>query len=73
MNYLISTNKNSSKTNFPEDEQSIPLDQVFIIVSGAGDEEIAVRAMKQGASVYLFKDNDFSFLAFFDITVINSL
>ena len=73
LNYLISTNKNSSKTNFPEDEQSIPLDQVFIIVTGAGDEEIAVRAMKQGASDYLIKDNDLSFLAFLDITVNKSL
>ena len=28
----------------------------FIIVTGAGDEEIAVKAMKAGASDYLIKD-----------------
>lgn len=73
LDYLISTNKNDSNAIEPEDEQSTLLDQVFILVTGAGDEEIAVQAMKRGASDYLIKDMDLSFLAFLDITVNKSL
>ena len=66
LEFLISDSKDKSD---PLGENLPILDQAFIIVTGAGDEEIAVKAMKQGASDYLIKDVDLSFLAFLDITV----
>jgi CheY-like chemotaxis protein len=66
--------KDNFDLNSSSDSEYVVLrDQVFIIVTGAGDEEIAVKAMKQGASDYLIKDIDFSFLAFLDITVKRAL
>ncbi len=40
----------------------VPMDIPVIIVTGAGDEEIAIRAMKAGASDYLIKDIDGRYL-----------
>lgn len=73
LQFLIAESNESSKEMDFESDSSILLDQVFIIVTGAGDEEVAVKAMKHGASDYLIKDLDFSFLAFLDITVKKSL
>ncbi len=73
LQFLIASNKESTNNIDLEFDSSILIDQVFIIVTGAGDEEVAVKAMKHGASDYLIKDLDFSFLAFLDITVKKSL
>lgn len=61
--------KNNKKKEDHDTDTMVLVDQPFIIVTGAGDEEIAVKAMKQGASDYLIKDIDFNFLTFLDITV----
>lgn len=45
----------------------------FVIVTGTGDEEIAVNAMKQGAYDYLIKDNDGSYLKTLTVTVDNAI
>jgi len=44
-----------------------------IIVTGAGDEEIAVNAMKAGAYDYLIKDAERNYLKILPITVENAL
>lgn len=44
-----------------------------IIVTGAGDEEIAVRAWKAGAHDYLIKDHERNYLKTVSITVENTL
>ncbi len=73
LHFILSKSKNFPKIK-EQDSNSTPLpDQAFIIVTGAGDEEIAVNAMKQGASDYLIKDKDLSFLAFLDLTVKKAL
>lgn len=41
----------------------------FVIVTGKGDEEIAVQAMKEGASDYLIKDADGNHLKTLQITI----
>ena len=66
LDFLSKEIKNNKETFF---ENFNSLDQAFIIVTGAGDEEVAVKAMKEGASDYLIKDLDFNFLTFLDITV----
>ena len=73
LKFLISKSNDSKNVDAIENGSSIILSQVFIIVTGVGDEEIAVKAMKQGASDYLIKDLDFSFLTFLDITVKKAL
>lgn len=45
----------------------------IIIVTGSGDEKIAVRAMKMGASDYLIKDPDFNYLKILSITIDNAI
>ena len=41
----------------------------FVLVTGSGDEEIAVEAMKMGVKDYLIKDNDRSYLQLLAVTV----
>ena len=48
-------------------------DLPFIVVTGTGSEEIAVRAMKQGARDYLIKDADGYYLTVLPSTVKNVL
>ena len=45
----------------------------FIIMTGAGDQELAVQAMKRGAYDYLVKDVEGNHLKALDITVRNAL
>lgn len=45
----------------------------FIIITGTGDEEMAVRAMKSGAYDYLIKDPDSNYLKTLSVTVENAL
>lgn len=45
----------------------------FVIVTGAGDEEVAVRAMKNGAYAYLVKDKDGNYLKTLPMTVENAI
>jgi signal transduction histidine kinase len=44
-----------------------------ILITGAGDEETAIRAMKAGASDYLVKDPEYSYLKTLGITIENAL
>ncbi len=46
-------------------------DTPVIIVTGTGDEEIAVRAMKAGASDYLIKDHERNYLKVLPVSVEN--
>ncbi len=48
-------------------------DVPIIVITGAGDEEIAVKAMKAGASDYVVKDLDRSYLAVLPVTVEKAL
>ena len=73
LQFLISNDTTGNLTNQLSTDTFHLVDQVFIICTGAGDEAVAVKAMKQGASDYFIKDNDFSFLAFLDITVEKAL
>jgi PAS domain S-box-containing protein len=50
-----------------------PKDTPSIIVTGSGNEEIAVKAMKLGASDYLIKDGENNWLKTLPITVNNAL
>jgi len=45
----------------------------FIIVTGTGDEEIAVKAMKSGAYDYLIKDTEGNYLKTLSVTVENAI
>ena len=45
----------------------------FIIVTGAGDQEIAVKAMKAGAYDYIVKDNDSNHLHTIPLVVDNAI
>jgi DNA-binding NtrC family response regulator len=45
----------------------------FIIVTGTGDEEIAVKAMKSGAYDYLIKDDEGNYLKILPVTVENAI
>ncbi len=51
----------------------VPKHIPFIIVTGSGDEEIAVQAMKAGASDYLIKDPSGGWVKTLPITVGNAL
>jgi len=51
----------------------IPEQIPFIIVTGSGDEEIAVQAMKAGASDYLIKDPSSRWLKTLPLTVNNAI
>ena len=53
---------------FP-DAADIPV----IVVTGAGDEEVAVRAMKEGATDYLIKDPDYNYLKALPIALRNAI
>jgi len=50
-----------------------PLDLPVIVITGAGDERIAVQAMRAGAADYLIKDLERNYLAILPITVENAL
>lgn len=45
----------------------------IIFITGAGDEEIAVKAMKAGAYDYLIKDPDHNYLKILSVTVENAV
>lgn len=49
------------------------IDTPVILVTGAGDEEIAVHAMKAGAYDYLIKDQDRNYLKILSMTVENAI
>ncbi len=49
------------------------VDTPVILVTGAGDEEIAVKAMKAGAYDYLIKDRERNYLKVLPVTVENSI
>jgi len=49
------------------------IDIPLIITTGAGDEEIAVKAMKAGAYDYLVKDSDRNYLKILPITIENAI
>jgi PAS domain S-box-containing protein len=49
------------------------IDTPIILVTGAGDEEIAVHAMKAGAYDYLIKDQDRNYLKILSVTVENAI
>ena len=51
----------------------IPKDIPLVIITGAGTEEIAVKAMKNGATDYLIKDPDGYYLKALPITVDKAL
>lgn len=53
--------------------EHVPRHIPFIIVTGSGDEEIAVQAMKAGASDYLIKDPTGGWVKTLPITVNNAL
>jgi len=53
--------------------EHIPEPIPFIIVTGSGDEEIAVQAMKAGASDYLIKDPSGRWLMTLPLTVRNAI
>jgi len=48
---------------------NIPL----IIITGAGDEEIAIQAMKTGASDYIIKDHEYNYLKTLTLTINNAI
>lgn len=48
-------------------------DTPIIIVTGSGDEEIAVKAMKAGAYDYLIKDRERNYLKVLPVTVENAI
>ena len=52
---------------------NLDLDLPVIFTTGAGDEEIAVKAMKAGAYDYLIKDNDRNYLKILPITIENAI
>lgn len=52
---------------------NVPPDTPAIIVTGSGNEEIAVQAMKLGASDYLIKDGENNWLKTLPITVNNAI
>ena len=49
------------------------IDTPIIFITGAGDQEIAVQAMKAGAYDYLIKDPERNYLKFLPITVENAI
>ena len=49
------------------------LDLPIIFTTGAGDEEIAVKAMKSGAYDYLIKDSERNYLKILPITIENAI
>jgi PAS domain S-box-containing protein len=51
----------------------VPADIPIVLVTGAGGEEVAVQAMKAGASDYLIKDVDGNYLKTLPITVANTM
>jgi DNA-binding NtrC family response regulator len=51
----------------------LKLNTPIIVITGAGDEEIAVRAMKAGAYDYLIKDLESNHLKVLPITVENAI
>ncbi len=48
-----------------DDSVDIP----YVFITGSGDEEVAVKAMKRGARDYLIKDNDRYYLHLLPVTV----
>jgi two-component system cell cycle sensor histidine kinase/response regulator CckA len=53
--------------------ECIPDDTPIVVVTGGGDEETAVQAMKAGASDYLIKDSDGRYLTILPVTVSNAI
>jgi PAS domain-containing protein len=51
----------------------VPGDVPIVIVTGAGNEEVAIRAMKAGAMDYLVKDPDRHYLRTLPITIDNAM
>ncbi|MBI5570456.1 MAG: response regulator [Desulfomonile tiedjei] len=51
----------------------VPAGVAIILVTGAGDEGIAVKAMKAGAQDYLIKDQSGNYLKTLPVTVANSV
>lgn len=51
----------------------IPKDSATIVVTGTGDEETAVAAMKAGAADYLIKDHEHRYLKVLPVTVEKTL
>lgn len=49
------------------------IDTPIVFITGAGDEEIAVRAMKAGAYDYLIKDPERNYLKILSLTVENAI
>jgi signal transduction histidine kinase len=49
------------------------IDTPIIFVTGAGDEELAVKALKAGASDYLVKDPERNYLKFLPVTIENAI
>ncbi len=45
----------------------------IIFITGAGDEEVAIRAMKKGAYDYIIKDSDRNYLKILPYTIQNSI
>ncbi len=52
---------------------AVPSDLPVIFATGAGDEEIAVKAMKSGATDYLIKDIERNYLKILPVTVEQTL
>jgi signal transduction histidine kinase len=53
--------------------EEIPEHIPFVIVTGSGDEEVAVQAMKAGASDYLIKDAESRWVRTISVTVRNAI
>lgn len=49
------------------------IDAPIVFITGAGDEEIAVKAMKKGAYDYLIKDKERNYLKILPITIFNAI
>ncbi len=52
---------------------AVPSDVAIVLVTGAGGEEVAVQAMKAGASDYLMKDANGNYLKTLPVTVENTV
>ncbi len=53
--------------------EHVPADIPVVVVTGGGDEETAVQAMKAGASDYVTKDSEAKYLKILPVTVSNAI